>query len=309
MTNAIPIFTIAILSTILITGGITPYSFANNDDHEYEDDYECEIPSIFTVKYNGPDNAHVEIYKQPKHAKNSQNLIYSFDEYFNDGDYIELNSETHMGKETIKRKTTYKIMHDDSSVIIPINTSCKRPLAVGDVHERDGVSLEVMYGGDLDHIPVIFEKYHYDSGDDSQSCEDLRIDFGGNLVHGSQQQAIQDYLDVLTADAQLNNFNIDYSASSSNGIDMPGAIYDSRNNGGEDEDLEDPLPLNSEIGNLLIIQENDFDFDSNNIWDMPDDEVNGGTHTFTFVDDQGEPAPVDVRDPPHPGDRRGPISG
>lgn len=267
MTNTIQIVTILTITTLLATGSIVPYSYAN----DYDDDlYECETPSIFKVMYSGPDNAQVEIYKQPKHAKNSDKLLYSFTETFNDGDYIELNSETHMGRDQLKSKTTYKIMHSGSEVIIPIDTSCKRPMAVNDIHEKDGITLTVDYGGDLDGIPVIFDKYHVETPNEQQVCEaDDLIDFTKASPNGLIVNEGSVHEDVV---AYLADYGIEYSVISNKNI---AGIYDSRPPVGADPDLEDPRPVLEEIKNLLIIQEHSQP-------SPPDDDANGGTHIMEF---------------------------
>ena len=267
MTGTTQIVTILMIATILTTGSIVPYSFADDDEDEL---YECETPSIFKVLYSGPDNAQVEIYKQPKHAKNSQNMLYSFTETFNDGDYIELNSETHMGREHLKAKTTYKIIHGGNNVIIPIDTSCKRPMAVGDIHEKKGITLTVDYGGDLDGIPVIFDKYHVETPNEQQVCapENL-IDFTSPSPNGLIVSEDSLHEDIV---AYLADYGIEYSVESSKDI---AGIYDSRPPIGADPDLEDPRPVLEEIKNLLIIQENSQP-------SPPDDDANGGKHIMEF---------------------------
>ena len=262
MTNITPRIMTIFLTATLFTGGIVPFSFAN--DYDDDDYYECEVPSIFSVMYNGPDNISVEIYKQPKHAKNSEKLVHSYSQSFNDGEYIILNSETDLDREQIKTRTTYKIMDGSSEIIIPINTSCKRPLSVGDVHEKDGITLTVMSGTDLDYIPVIFEKYHYETGDDSQTCNDGQIIDFGSLSNGASHDDVVTYFEGL---------GIEYTVDANNSLDES-SIYDSTTSGGADPDLEDPQPTNGEIKNLLIIAEQGST--------QPDDEGSGGTHILEF---------------------------
>lgn len=264
MTNTTPRIMTIFLTAILFTGGIMPFSFANNYD-DYDDEYyECEIPSIFSVMYNGPDNVSVEIYKQPKHAKNSEKLVHSYSQTFNNGDYIVLNSETDLDREQIKSRTTYKIMDGSDEVIIPVNTSCKRPLSIGDVHQKEGMTLTVMSGTDLDNIPVIFEKYHYETGDDSQTCNDGQVIDFGSLDHGASHSDVVSYFTGL---------NIGYDVDANNSLNEA-SIYDSTSSGGADPDLEDPQPTNGEIKNLLIIAEEGSQ--------QPDDEKDGGTHILEF---------------------------
>ena len=72
MTDKLQLMTIMLMSSILFTGGIVPYSFADDDEEEYVEtqaDKRCETPSKLHMKYTGPDGAHVEIYKKPGQAK------------------------------------------------------------------------------------------------------------------------------------------------------------------------------------------------------------------------------------------------
>ena len=279
MTDKIQLMTITLMTTILFTGGIVPYSFANNDD-DYDHEA-CETPSILEVMYNGPDNAHVEIYKLKKHAKNNDKMLYEFPQYFNDGEYIKLNSKDHMDRDELKKKTTYKITHGSSSKYLTIDTSCRTPLAIGDTHsvgdddDDQAVKLTVMYGGDLDEIPVIYNKYHDDKPPVQQVCEDGDlIDFtspskvtGIVLGHGALHGEIVDYLD---------EYGFTYSVESSKDI---GSIFDSTWQGSTtDPDLVEPRPdIVPSTGNLLIIQEHTQPSD-------PDDDAKGGTHTLETQD-------------------------
>ena len=261
---------IILITSILITGSVAPYSFATEDDDD--DDYECEKPSIFTVKYEGPDNASVEIYKQVKHAKNSQHLLHTFSNV-NNGDELTLNSVEQFGEETIKSRTTYKILKSSGDTIISIPTSCKKPISLNDIHDKDDVKLTIISGTDVSGIPVIFDRYHYNTGSDEQVCTGTLIDFS-TLQHGSNHDAVSFYLN--------DAFGIDYAVQANNPIDE-GTIYDSTTTGGADPDLESPQPINPEIKNLLIIAENNNDSNNDGILDNPDDEANGGKHILEFA--------------------------
>ena len=248
MTDKIQLMTITLMTTILFTGGIVPYSFANNDDYE---DEPCETPSILEVMYNGEDGAHVEIYKLKKHAMNGDKMLYEFPNYFNDGEYIKLNSKDHMDRDALKKKVTYKISHGTDSKYLTLDLSCRTPLAIGDTHTAgeegasDSVTLTVMYGGDLDEIPVIHGSYHDDDPPEVQVCDGTLINFeDGILTNGSPHSDLENYFASL---------GFSYSVSSAKSI---GTIFDATIPSSLDPDLVDPRPdIIPSTKHLLIIQE------------------------------------------------------
>ena len=256
-----------------MTGGVVPYSFANNYDDDYdetEDDYQCEVPSKFHVKYNGDSGSSVEIYKKPRQAANSERMLYDFNgQIFNNGDIIELNAESHLGIDHLKKKTTFKIIKSDGSdAIIAIDTSCNRPLSIGDSHEKDGIILTVMGGWDRHGDDVIYDDYYHHEDDKNQDCVGNPIVFGGELEHGSSMTAINAHLQAAhqtTLTISANNLPFDEAT-----------IFDSSKQNTEDPDLE----VNK--GNLAIIAENIDDSDNDGLIDSPDDSRHGGTQTYMF---------------------------
>ena len=273
MTSTIQTVTILLVTTILITGGVVPYSFANNYDEDYdetEDDYQCEIPSKFHVKYNGESGSSVELYKKPRQAANSDRMLYDFNgQTFNDGDIIELDAEAHLGIDHLKKKTTFKVIKSDGTkAIIAIDTSCNRPLSVGDTHEKNGVVLTVMGGWDKHGDDVIYDDYYHHDDDKNQECVGTPIVFGGELEHGSSMSAINNHLQAAhqtTLTVSANNLQFNNAT-----------IFDSSKQNTADPDLE----VNK--GNLAIIAENINDSDNDGLIDSPDDSAHGGTQTYMF---------------------------
>ena len=273
MTGTIQIVTILLMTTILVTGGVVPYSFANSDDEDYnetEDDYECEIPSKFHVKFNGDSNSYIEVYKKPRQAANSERMLYDFNgNLFNDNDIIKLDAESDLGIDQLKKKTTFKIIKSDGSdVIIPIDTSCNRPLSIGDVHEKDGIILTVIGGWDKHGDDVIYDDYYNNDADKNQECIGTPIIFGGELQHGSSMSSINAHLQA----AHQTTLSVIANNLAFNNV----TIFDSSKQNTADPDLE----LNK--GNLAIIAENIDDSNNDGLIDSPDDSAHGGSQTYTF---------------------------
>ena len=294
MTMKIQSMTIILMTTIMLTSGVVPHSFATYDD-DYEEEDVCQVPWEFAVMYDGPPNAEIEIYKKSKQAKDGVRVVKDFPgQTFSSGDYIVLNAETDLEQEKIHPRTVYKIMHGSDWKIISFNTSCQKPIEKYDSKSKGGITLTIDYGKDKDGDDVIYEKYRHEKPAPVQQCtgtNEVLLDFESDfLSHGSQQAAIQTYLSGIGPD----NFEIVYDADSNGPVNDPGAIYDSRNVGGADEDLESPEPNPPIVGNMLIIQENNQQSGDPPMWTNPDDEASGGKQFLSFEDDQGNSVGVDI---------------
>jgi len=104
-----------------------------------------------------------------------------------------------------------------------------------------------------------------------------RIDFD-DLVHGTIVNSQYQASHGLTIAANNPNRNFDIAAA-----------FDSNRSNTRDSDLESPwsggnLPTNTDLGTLLIIQENKRDRNQDGLLDFPDDEGRrpGGSLTFDF---------------------------
>jgi len=173
-----------VLSTILITGGLTiapvAYSTGGGDDSHGDDshgkncgddshgddshgndcnpepDCDCKKPTIFSVIYNGPGvenedvgpdaEVTVEIYKKIGHIGEKDPLL-TIEGIF-DGESIIIDSNVY-GKKKIHSSTVYRVIQNDAEIaVISFHTSCSQPLFIGDMHSDGPVTVTVESGVD-----------------------------------------------------------------------------------------------------------------------------------------------------------------
>ena len=126
-----------------------------NDDHDNGADCNCKKPSIFTVKYNGPVPATIEIYKKTGDIGNKLPLL-TIPEFSNDGNSVVVNSNM-FGKETLEANTIYRVMQGTTQIaVVSIHTSCSQPLFIGNVYTNNLVTLTVESGTDSEGKQSIF---------------------------------------------------------------------------------------------------------------------------------------------------------
>ena len=126
-----------------------------NDDHDNGADCNCKKPSIFTVKYNGPVPATIEIYKKTGDIGNKPPLL-TIPEFSNDGNSVVVNSNM-FGKETLEANTIYRVMQGTTQIaVVSIHTSCSQPLFIGNVYTNNLVTLTVESGTDSEGKQSIF---------------------------------------------------------------------------------------------------------------------------------------------------------
>ena len=127
-----------------------------DDDDDDKENCDCEKPSIFTVRYSGPDDVSIEIYKNAKDIGKSKYLLHTFNDV-NNGVSITLNSEDHLDKSKLESNTVYSVIKDGTSIaVVSIHTSCSQVLHVDQTHSDGDVTLTVLSGTDLagkDTIP------------------------------------------------------------------------------------------------------------------------------------------------------------
>ena len=93
---------------------------------------ECEKPDVFTVKYNGPNNAQVIV------SKNGKDPV-SLGTY-DDGDLIILDAINDLGQTRVNSETTYTIITGYGKSTVSIHTSCSQPLYVGQMFFDDKIT-------------------------------------------------------------------------------------------------------------------------------------------------------------------------
>jgi hypothetical protein len=178
MINTKGIIMLIVLSTILITGGLTiaPVAYSagsgddshggcgddshgddsHGDDCNPEPDCDCKKPTVFSVIYNGPGvegvdvgpdaEVTVEIYKKVDHIGEKDPLL-TIEGIF-DGEFIIIDSNVY-GKKKIHSSTVYRVIQNDAEIaIISFHTSCSQPLFIGDMHSDGPVTVTVESGVD-----------------------------------------------------------------------------------------------------------------------------------------------------------------
>jgi len=133
------------------------YSFIGPDQNFTEavdpmSDCDCTKPTKFTVKYTGPNDVMVEIWKSKKGNSELKDRLVDFPTTFVTGDEIVIDSNS-WGKDKVESNTTY-VFYDaltgDQVGSVNVHTSCSKDLHVDQIWTSDDseITLTVVSGFD-----------------------------------------------------------------------------------------------------------------------------------------------------------------
>jgi len=142
------------------------YSFTGTDQNFIDefntvDDCDCTKPTEFTVRYEGPDNVTVQIWKSHKHDGELKNKLVDYSITYISGDEIIIDSKS-WGKDKLSSNTTYAFYDENEVQIgtVDIHTSCSKDLYIDQIwtSEDSDITLTVVSGYDQDEqsaIPIL----------------------------------------------------------------------------------------------------------------------------------------------------------